>query len=151
MRAVPRADAAGARAAQDAGNWSKCYEHFRPGPQPKVDVLQLGILCGPSNGMRQVKPSAKPLKGETGTLYTWLARPKDCYRLFAVAPPGSSRLAVDVQSPRHRSLVELSTGRRWLVVNPEAPLCVRHAGRFRAKVWVEHASARPQVQLWRLR
>lgn len=146
-----KADAAPDVGADSGGNWSKCYEHFRLGPQPKVDVLQIGILCGPSNGMRQVTLSAKPLQHKTGMVYTWLGRPKDCFRLFAVAPPGSSRLTVEMLGPGRRPLAQLSTRRRWLVFKPRAPLCVKRAGRYRARVWAEHATAHPEVQLWRLR
>jgi hypothetical protein len=142
---------AAADAANDGGNWSKCYEHFRPGQQPKIDVLQLGMMCGPSNGMRQVTPTTKPLKEKTGALYAWFARPGECYRLFVVSPPGSARLTAEIRAPTGARLAELSTRRRWLVVNPDASLCVKRAGRYLATVWAEHATAPPEAQLWRLR
>lgn len=138
-------------AAFEGGNWVKCYEHFRLGTRPKVDLMKLGMLCGPSNGMRRLtKLGVKPLKGRVGSLLTWFGHRGECYRVFAIASPGTSRVSIQVEGPGHQRLVEISSARRWVVAGPRGPFCSERAGRYRARIRVDHTKARPEAAVWRL-
>ena len=43
------------------GLWVSCYGGFQPSAEPHKDVARLGLLCGPSNGMRRLTDA--PLEG----------------------------------------------------------------------------------------
>ena len=141
------------------GAWVTCYGQFRPGSAPRRDVLRLGILCGPANGMRQV-----PEKGGTlekgGTIedeasgapveHAFDARPGECFRIFAVADPGVLELQIDVRSPSGQEVAADHNNDRLPIVNPDGPFCAieggRHLVRFRALRW----QGRFAMQFWKL-
>lgn len=151
---VPGPDgAADARAAPVGGNWLKCYASFRPRADPKLDVLRLGTLCGPSNGMRKVTDAreAEVADGGAGREHRWAARSGDCYRIFAVGDPSVEDLDVEVYDPRGARIAWDTSDDRWPIVKPDGPFCVFSDGDYRAVVRAQRGAGRYAVEIWRLR
>jgi hypothetical protein len=144
---------AGARAAPTGGNWRKCHANFQPRDQPELDVLRLGVLCGPSNGMRKVSEAkqAQVADGGAGQEHRWRAQAGDCYRIFAVGEPGIEDLDVEVFAPNGARVALDTSDDRWPIVNPDGPFCVFEEGDYRAVVRAQRGSGRYAVEIWRLR
>ncbi|MGE3675191.1 MAG: hypothetical protein AB7K71_36320 [Polyangiaceae bacterium] len=90
---TPSASATPAAASSDpvdsTNPWERCRTGYVPLGEPSRDVLQLGLMCGPSTGMRPLEQlsegsapgeTTKALEGKTG----------ECFRVvFAAQPPVS--------------------------------------------------------------
>lgn len=153
--ATPAPEDAGAdvQVAPVGGNWLRCYAGFRPRTDPKLDVLRLGLACGPSNGMRKVADvqEAKLRDGGPGREHRWTAEPGDCYRIFAVGEPSVEDLDVEVLSPRGRRIAFDTSDDRWPVVKPDGPFCVAEGGEYRARVHAQRGAGSYAIEIWRLR
>jgi hypothetical protein len=134
------------RAAPVGGNWLKCYANFQPRDEPELDVLRLGVLCGPSNGMRKVA-----VGGKNGGEHTWEANAGDCFRIFAVGEPSVEDLDVEVLDPGGHRLARDSSDDRWPIVKPDGPFCTVADGTHRARVRIERGLGRHALEVWRLR
>jgi hypothetical protein len=151
--AAPAAEATDARAAPVGGNWLKCYANFQPRTQPELEVLRLGLLCGPSNGMRKLSDvqQAELGDGGAGREHRFTAQAGDCYRIFAVGEPGIEYLDVEVFAPSGARVAWDTSDDRWPIVKPDGPFCVFHDGQYRAVVRAQRGSGRYAVEIWRLR
>lgn len=151
---TPATDAAGdARVAPVGGNWLKCYAHFQPRVDPKLEVLRLGMMCGPSNGMRKVTDAreAELGGGTSGREHRFTAEAGDCYRIFAVGEPKVEDLDIEVYDTRGARIAWDTSDDRWPIANPDGPFCVMSAGEHRAVVRAQRGSGSYAVEIWRLR
>lgn len=133
------------------GGWVRCREGFALSGDPVKDVTRLGLLCGPSNGMR--RRSRQAIVGVVGeheppvTASIRAARGA-CYRVLAAADAGVGELDVTVRSSRGAGVAADHAKGRLAVVQPDRPFCTfsdetftvevsaaRGAGRFAAEVW----------------
>jgi hypothetical protein len=146
-------DGGDAAAAPVGGNWLKCYANFQPRTDPKLDVMRLGLMCGPSNGMRQVTDAreAAVSGGGAGREHRWTAEAGDCYRVFAVGEAGVADLDVEDYYARGARIAWDTSDDRWPIVKPDGPFCVMADGEYRAVVRAQRGSGRYAVEIWRLR
>ena len=141
------------RAAPVGGNWLRCYASFVPRTDPELDVLRLGLLCGPSNGMRKLtdaRESAVP-NGGGAREHRFAAESGDCYRIFAVGEPSVEDLDVEVFDPKGARIAWDTSDDRWPVVSPDGPFCVFSEGEHRAVIRAQRGAGRYAVEIWRLR
>lgn len=153
----------GAGPVGDAGNWSKCYAHFAPRGDAALDVLRLGLLCGPSNGMRKVLDVADGRLGSAPQDYSFSARPGDCFRIMAVADFSASAFAVEVRDEHAAKTARVESHGQWLILEQGSPLCVTRGGEYHVLVETggdQHSrpsirdasgAGRYALELWRLR
>ena len=144
----PALDAGGP--APSGGNWLKCYAQFQPRTRPDLDVMRLGLMCGPSNGMRKVAESQDTASSDAKE-HRFQAESGDCYRVFAVAEPGVEDLDVEVLSPQGARVAFDTSDDRWPVVKPDGPFCVFDPGEYRAVVRAQRGQGRYNIEIWRLR
>jgi hypothetical protein len=139
----------GGRAAPVGGNWLKCYANFQPRNDPKLEVMRLGLLCGPSNGMKK----AYDAEGQavSGMEHRFEAGAGECFRVFAVGAPSIEDLDVEVFDPSGKRLAWDTSDDRWPIVDPDGPFCTLAAGQYRAVVRAARGSGRYAVEIWRLR
>ncbi|MBE7481292.1 MAG: hypothetical protein HS104_15090 [Polyangiaceae bacterium] len=140
-------------AAPSGGNWLRCYAQFQPRTQPDLDVTRLGLMCGPSNGMRKAAESREATLGEPGKPreHRFKAEPGDCYRIFAVAEPSIEDLDIEVFGPGGNKIAFDTSDDRWPIVKPDGPFCVFEGGEYRAEVRAQRGQGRYSIEIWRLR
>ncbi len=140
-------------AAPVGGNWLKCYANFQPRTTPELDVARLGLMCGPSNGMRKVaevkRARAGAARGEQEHRFT--AQAGECFRIFAVGEPSIEDLAVEVLDPKGNRIAFDTGDDRWPVVKPDGPFCVFDDGEYRARVRAQRGAGGYAIEIWRLR
>ena len=141
------------RAAPVGGNWLRCYASFAPRTDPELDVMRLGLLCGPSNGMRKLTDAreSKLRDGGAAREHRFAAQAGDCYRIFAVGEPSVEDLDVEVFNPKGARIAWDTSDDRWPVVAPDGPFCVFSEGEHRAVVRAQRGAGRYAVEIWRLR
>jgi hypothetical protein len=114
--------------------------------------MRLGLMCGPSNGMRKVAAvESEAVEGAAGREHRWQARAGDCYRIFVVGHPVAEDLDVEVFDAKGRRVAFDTTDDRWPIVKPDGPFCVFDAGEYRAVVRAQRGSGRYAIEIWRLR
>jgi hypothetical protein len=139
----------GGRVAPSGGNWLKCYANFQPRNRPELDVERLGLMCGPSNGMRkQAHTEGDLTTGEAE--HRFHADAGDCYRIFAVGAPGIEDLDVEVFDPQKTKIAFDTSDDRWPIVKPDAPFCVFEGGDYRAVVRAQRGQGHYAIEIWRL-
>lgn len=134
------------------GNWLKCYANFQPRTQPDTDVLRLGLMCGPSNGMRKATESRGSELSAAGKQreHRFKAEAGECYRIFAVAEPSVEDLDVEVFAPSGAKIAFDTSDDRWPIVKPDGPFCVFEAGEYRSVVRAQRGHGRYAIEIWRL-
>jgi hypothetical protein len=141
-----------AQPAPVGGNWLRCYAHFQPRTQPRLDAMRLGLMCGPSNGMRKVAAvESEVAEGGAGREHRWQARAGDCFRIFVVAHPSVEDLDVRVFDPNRRQVAFDISDDRWPIVKPDGPFCVFDPGEYRAVVRAQRGGGCYAIEIWRLR
>jgi hypothetical protein len=114
-----------------------CYDRFEPGTVPHVDVVRLGVSCGPENGLSLVGRVQGTVDEARTTLaaYQWSADRGDCFRVFAVAaaPVDDLEVEVVVVAPRAERVSLTNQSQRWVVIDEDGPFCARHAGTYEAR------------------
>jgi hypothetical protein len=144
-------DEAPGRRPVPGGPWVKCHEGFSLSGDPVRDVTRLGLLCGPSNGMRRkTRQAIVGLAGEhePPVVTTIRASRGACYRIFAAADAEVRELDVTVRSARDVGVAADHGAGRLAIVQPDRPFCTpadepftveiaarRGSGRFAAEVW----------------
>ena len=133
------------------GAWVRCYGHFKPSGEPLKDVTRLGLMCGPSNGMRRAGDGLSGEVGEGGAPLSQAfgVQRGACYRVFAVAEASVADLDVTLRSSRGSAIAADHGEDAWPIVQPDRPICAleddhwtvevrakRGKGRFAAEVWV---------------
>lgn len=147
---APAPASASARPPPIGGTWVACYGRFRPTSTPERDVLRLGLLCGPANGMKQLGPVLQGEATEGGVEHAFEAKAGECFRLFAVADAGVSSLAVELRDPKGLPLAADHDADRWPVVNPDGPICVMDDGRYTVRVRARRGAGQYALTVWRL-
>lgn len=133
------------------GTWVSCHEGLPLSGDPLRDVTRLGLLCGPSNGMRRASRQAiVGLVGEhePAVTSTFEAKRGACYRVLAAADPQVADLDVTIRSSRDVGVAGDHGKGRLAIVQPDRPFCTfsdetftveiaarRGSGRFAAEVW----------------
>jgi hypothetical protein len=130
--------------------WTTCLEHFEPNAAPHVDVLRLGMLCGPPNGLSllarasgQVDEARKPFT------YQWEAERGDCFRVFGVAEEPVEDLEVEVFGPHRERLFLENQNRRWVVATENGPFCAPKEGTFEAQFSTHGGHGTVAISVWR--
>src|SRR5262249_3237467 len=132
------------------GGWVTCYGRFRPTSTPLRDVLRLGLLCGPINGMKLAAPTIEGNAGDAWTEQPLAAAAGDCLRIFAIAEASISDLAVAVRDPEGAVVSGDHNDDRWPILNPDGPFCVTTTGRFTIRIRARAGEGRYAMQIWRL-
>jgi len=152
---VPASEASvkGLPAAPSGGNWRRCYANFQPRHEARLEVMRLGLICGPSNGMKKVIEGAESqLAGPADEReHRFTGDAGDCYRVFAIGEPSIENLDVAVYDPAGRRIAIDNTADRWPMLKPEGPFCVRMDGEYRALVRAQRGAGRYAIEIWRLR
>lgn len=146
---IARFDLADAGPAPSGANWGRCALHFTPRGQPALGVMRLGLMCGPSNGMRRMPADQLRRDGGAGRVELgFRANAGECFRLLVVGGRGSGRLEARLLDAEGKPVARQSGRRRWTMLALDGPVCLDSSGRYRAVV---HAERGPlAVQLWRL-
>ncbi len=143
-------DMSDAGPAPSGANWGRCALHFTPEGKPDLDVMRLGLMCGPSNGMHRVVLGPKQHSGGVGRVeLRFPAHAGDCFRLLVVGEQGAGRIEVELADAHGKLLAKQSGRRRWTMLGLDGPVCVPDAGQYHAKVHAERGQL--AVELWRLR
>jgi hypothetical protein len=132
------------------GSWVTCYGNYRPTSTPERDVTRLGILCGPSNGMKPVGTTTVGEASENPTEHELDVRQGDCFRIFAVADATVSDLAVVVRDPKGGPIASDHNNDRWPILNPDGPFCLVDAGKYSVEVRARQGRGKYAMQIWRL-
>jgi hypothetical protein len=121
-----------------------------PRAEPRVDVLRLGLACGPVTGLTRYA-RANGIVDESGppVVLRWKAERKDCFRLFAVAGTPVDDLEVEIVGPRGSRVSLTNQSRRWVVVGEDGPFCAPDAGAFEARVSTHGGRAPVSAAVWR--
>ena len=133
------------------GLWVRCLEGLALSGDPLKDVTRIGLVCGPSNGMRRkTRQALVGVIGENDPPVTATVRVARgaCYRAFAVADAQVGELEVTFRSSREVTVARDHGAGRLAVVQPDRPFCsladdaltmevkaLRGSGRFAAEVW----------------
>lgn len=127
-----------------------CYAGFVPSGVPRVDVVRLGVACGPSTGLTQLaRINGVVDETEGGPTLRWDAERRDCFRLFAAASEPVEDLEVDVKGP-HGSFHSLTNqNRRWVVVGEDALFCAEQKGQFEATFSTHSGRGVVAAAVWR--
>lgn len=141
----------GGRAAPVGGNWLKCYANFQPRTRPEIDVMRLGLMCGPSNGLRKVTAAEADIAEGAKREHRWRASIGDCYRIFAVSAPEIADLDVEVFDAKGARLAFDTSDDRWPVVNADGAFCVFEDGDYKAEVHAQKGAGKYAIEIWRLR
>ena len=133
-----------------SGVWGSCLEHFVPRAEPRVDVLRIGVACGPVAGLTRYA-RANGIVDETAppVVLGWKAEPKDCFRLFAVAGGTVDDLEVEVVGPHGTRASLTNQSRRWAVVGVAGPFCAPEAGDFEARFSTHGGHGALSAAVWR--
>jgi hypothetical protein len=136
--------------APSGANWGRCALHFTAHGRPRLDVMRLGLMCGPSNGMRRVPATDLRVDGGIGrTDLGFRASAGDCFRLLVVGVPGSGRIEARLLDAQGKAVAAQSGRRRFTMLGLDGPVCVDRSGRYRATVRAERGPL--AVELWELR
>lgn len=114
--------------------------------------MHLGLMCGPSNGMKQVV-AAQKARIEQGKEreHRFDALAGDCYRVFAVGEPSVEDLDIEVFDSAGKQLAVDTSDDRWPIVKPDGPFCVFADGQYRAVVRAQRGAGDYALEIWRLR
>ena len=144
----------------DAGTFRNCYEGFAPGGNPLLDVMRLGLLCGPVNGMKLLLDVAGTPAGVSEE-HGVAVRAGDCLRVMAAAHRSVERLTVEVIGSEQRVLARAQGG-SWLILDSAHPFCSSEAATYRVVVTLpatadggarraDADAAAYALQVWRFR
>jgi hypothetical protein len=124
-----------------------------PRNDPKLDVMRLGLLCGPSNGMKKAHEAVGQAVPQAGAAseHRFPASAGDCFRVFAVAEPSVQDLDVEVLDPAGKRVAWDTSDDRWPIALPDGPFCALSDGEYRAVVRAASGSGRYAIEVWRLR
>jgi hypothetical protein len=148
--ASQRAGDAGGKAEPVGGPWVTCYAHFRPTSTPERDVTRLALLCGPENGMKIVGSTITADASDTPIEHPLEAKAGDCFRLFAVAAPQVTDLAIEVRDPKGVPVASDHNNDRWPILNPDGPFCLLDGGKHTVRVHARQGKGPFALQIWRL-
>ena len=132
------------------GTWVSCYGRYRPTSTPRRDVLRLGLLCGPVNGMRLVGWTIEGEATDAATEHGLDLDAGDCLRVFAVSEQSVLDFSVEVRDPKGGLVAADRSGDRWPILNPDGPFCVMQAGRYALRVRTRQGGGRYAMQVWKL-
>jgi hypothetical protein len=132
------------------GTWVTCYGRFRPTSTPERDVLRLGLLCGPANGMKQLGPVLQGDATDGGAEHVFDAKAGECFRLFAVGDAGVANLGLELRDPKGMPIGADHGDDRWPVVNSDGPVCVMDDGRYTVRVRARKGAGRYALTIWKL-
>ncbi len=115
--------------------------------------MRLGLMCGPSNGMRKAVEAKDTELGEgvKEREHAFVAELGDCYRVFAVGDSGIEDLDVEVLGPSGTRVAFDTSDDRWPVVKPDGPFCVFEGGTYKARVHAQRGAGHYAIEVWRLR
>jgi hypothetical protein len=144
----------------DAGTFHKCHAGFSASGDAALDVMRLGLLCGPVNGMKLLLDVAATPAGATDE-HSVPVRAGDCLRVMAAVRRGVQHLTVEVIGSEQRVLAR-GHGSSWLILDSEYPFCSSEAASFRVLVTLSGSAdagaprAGPEgaayaLQIWRFR
>ncbi|MEB2321382.1 MAG: hypothetical protein OZ921_02630 [Sorangiineae bacterium] len=120
------------------GNWARCSSGFTVSGTPALDVMRLGLLCGPSNGMRK-SPGGRAV-----------AVAGDCFRAVAVGGAGVRALELVLLDARGARLASTTAERPLAVLEPDGAYCVAADGEVRTEARATGGDGPVAVELWRL-
>lgn len=135
------------------GPWVRCHDNFRLSGDPLRDVTRLGMLCGPSNGMRRMSDPVQGAveAGEAAHTSAFDVLSGECYRVFAAAEGTATALDVDVLSS-HGARVAGDHGEDgWSIVQPDRPFCPLGDDTYTLEVKARRGRGRFAAEVWRLR
>ncbi|MCA9628724.1 MAG: hypothetical protein KC766_13695 [Myxococcales bacterium] len=66
--------------------WERCRTGYAPRGEPTRDVLQLGLMCGPSTGMRPLEAAGEG-KAPSEVSRHWDAKTGECFRVVVAGEP----------------------------------------------------------------
>jgi hypothetical protein len=132
------------------GPWVTCYGNYRPTSTPERDVIRLGLLCGPANGMRLEGATITGEATDAVTEHAFDVRAGDCFRVLAVAGSSVPDLAVEVRNPKGVPVASDHNNDRWPILNPDGPFCLLDAGKHTVRVHARQGRGRYALQIWRL-
>jgi hypothetical protein len=130
-----------------------CYAGFSPSSSPRVDVVRLGVACGPPSGLVQLARTNGTIdEAGRAPVLRWDAERGDCFRLFAVAGAKVEDLAVKIEATDGidaPSSSSESPSRRWAVLGEEGVFCAPRAGHFTAVFTTHAGSGELAAAVWR--
>lgn len=136
----------------NGGTWTSCANGFRTTSSPELDLMRLGMLCGPYHGMRRVGEawtgSIGP--GTQARSHTLDARKGQCFRVFAVADQHVSGLVLRALLPDGKPIAEGTTAERWAALGSDGAWCVDHDAAVVVRIESSSGSGSYCAQAWLL-
>jgi hypothetical protein len=130
--------------------WSTCFDKFEPQAAAHVDVVRLGMLCGPANGLTLLARASGVVDEARGPFaYQWEAERGDCFRVFAVAEAPVDDLEVEVFGPPRERLFLENQNRRWVLARENGPFCAPREGTFEAQFTTHGGHGTVAISIWR--
>jgi hypothetical protein len=125
-------------------------ENFEPNAAAHVDVLRLGMLCGPPNGLSLLARATGVVDEATKPfVYQWEAERGDCFRVFGVAEDSVEDLEVELFGPHRERLFLENQNRRWVVAAENGPFCAPKEGTFEAQFTTHGGHGTVAISVWR--
>lgn len=150
---VPSALAPAPSASEPGGRlWASCYDRFEPSDTPRIDVVRLGTVCGPSNGLSLYgRMTGVVDEARAPARYQWDAEAGDCFRVFAVAAEPVSDLEVEIAwvVPHAEDVSLTNQNRRWAVVGEDRAFCATHDGTMGARFSTHGGRGAVVAAVWR--
>jgi hypothetical protein len=130
--------------------WTTCFDRFEPNAAAHVDVLRLGMLCGPPNGLSLLaRASGVVDEARKPFTYQWEAERGDCFRVFGVAEEPVEDLEVELFGPHRERLFLENQNRRWVVAAENGPFCAPKEGTFEAQFSTHGGFGTVAISVWR--
>jgi hypothetical protein len=130
--------------------WTTCLENFEPNAAAHVDVLRLGMLCGPPNGLSLLARAVGVVdEARKPFVYQWEAERGDCFRVFGVAEEPVEDLEVELFGPHRERLFLENQNRRWVVASENGPFCAPKEGTFEAQFTTHGGHGTIAISVWR--
>src|SRR6185295_8322871 len=102
------------------------------------------------NGMKLVGATITGEASDVPLEHSVEAKAGECFRLFAVAAPPVTDLAIEVRDPKGVPEASDHNNDRWPILNPDGPLCVLEGGRHSVRVHARQGKGPYALQIWKL-
>jgi hypothetical protein len=131
--------------------WITCMDGFQTRSTPSLDLLRLGMLCGPYHAMRRLgEPLEGKLSAGASQKHAFEAKRDQCFRLFAVAEPSLKRFSLRAFGPASTKIAETTVHRPFAALGADGVFCVQEAGSFQWEIESVDGQGSYAAQMWLL-
>lgn len=133
--------------------WIDCADGFRAQDRIDLDVLRLGLLCGPYHGMKLLGETltGQVRSGEPPKRFVFPALRDQCFRVFVVTEVTLQRVGLRMLGPGGAVLAAGQSDGRWAMLRPDGAVCVERKDTFNVEIQALDGHGAFALQIWLLR